>query len=120
MEERWAVEKLEGPNWITWKFQLRHLLMAKGLWKFVDGSAVLADDAAVEAIERFRAEQQKAFSTIVMSVSSSLLYLITSCELPKDAWDALKKHYEHDTLANKLFLKKQYFRKLRVLQLMCA
>ena len=46
-----------------------------------------------------------------MSVSSSLLYLITSCELPKDAWDTLKRHFERNTLSNKLFLKKQYFRK---------
>ena len=112
MDEKWSVEKLDGTtNWMTWKFQLRHLLMAKGLWKYVDGSAELAGDAAEEVAEKFRAEQQKAFSTIVLSISSSLLYLITSCELPKDAWDTLKKHFERDTLANKLFLKKQYFRK---------
>jgi hypothetical protein len=39
------------------------------------------------------------------------LYLITSCEERKEAWDTLKKHFERETLANKLFLKKQYFRK---------
>ena len=52
MEEKWLVEKFEGSNWITWKFQLhvRHLLMAKGLWKFVDGSAVLAEGATQEEI----------------------------------------------------------------------
>ena len=111
MEEKWSVEKLDGSNWITWKFQVRHLMMAKGLWTFVDESAVLAGDASEEVREKFKAEQQKAFSTIVMSLSSSLLYLITLCELPKDAWDTLKKHFERDTLANKLFLKKQYFRK---------
>ena len=111
MDEKWSIEKLDGSNWITWKFQLRHLLMAKGLWKFVDGSAVLAEDPTREEREKFQAEQQKAFSTIVMSVSPSLLYLITSCELPKNAWDILKRHFERDTLANKLFLKKQYFRK---------
>ena len=46
-----------------------------------------------------------------MSVDTSQLYLITSYETPKEAWDALKKHFERETLANKLFLKKQYFRK---------
>ncbi len=111
MEEKWSVEKLEGTNWMTWKFQLRHFLMAKGLWNYVDGTAVLAGEATAEIREKFKSEQQKAFSIIVMSVSSSLLYLITSCELPKDAWDTLKKHFERDTLANKLYLKKQYFRK---------
>lgn len=111
MEEKWTIDKLEGPNWITWKFQLCHLLMAKGLWKYVDGSATLRVEASAEDREKFKAEQQKAFSTIVMSVSTSQLYLITSCELPKDAWDTLKKHFERETLGNKLFLKKAIFQK---------
>ena len=45
-----------------------------------------------------------------MAISTSQLYLITSVEKPKNAWDALRDHYERDTLANKLMLKKQYFR----------
>ena len=45
-----------------------------------------------------------------MAICTSQLYLVTSFEEPKDAWDALRDHYEHDTLANKLMLKKQYFR----------
>ena len=86
-------------------------LLAKGLWKYVDGSAVLAEGATTEQREKYRSESQKAFSVIAMSVATSLLYLITSCEQPKEAWDALKRHFERETLANKLFLKKQYFRK---------
>ena len=111
MEDKWTIDKLDGSNWITWKFQLKHLLLAKGLWKYVDGSAVLADDATAEQRAKHRSESQKAFSVIAMSVSTSQLYLITSCEEPKEAWNALKKHFERETLANKLFLKKQYFRK---------
>ena len=47
-----------------------------------------------------------------MSVATSQLYLITSCEQLKQAWDALKRHFERESLANKLFLKKQYFQKV--------
>ena len=49
MEEKWSVDKLDSSNWITWKFQMHHLLMAKGLWKYVDGSEVLAEDATDRA-----------------------------------------------------------------------
>ena len=45
-----------------------------------------------------------------MGISTSQLYLVTSYEVAKDAWDALRNHYERETLANKLFLKKRYFR----------
>ena len=47
---------------------------------------------------------------IVMAISPQL-YLVTSCEEPKAVWDILKKHFERETLANKLYLKKLYFRK---------
>lgn len=85
--------------------------MAKGIWKYVDGLEVLAEDANEASRTKFREESQKAISTIVMAISTPQLYLVTSCEQPKDAWDTLRKHFERKTLANKLFLKKQYFRK---------
>ena len=94
MEDKWTIDKLDGPqNWITWKFQLKHLLLAKGLWKYVDGSAVLAGDATADQRTKHQSESPRAFSFIAMSVSTSQLYLITSCEEPK-VWDALKKHFE--------------------------
>ena len=110
MEEKWSIEKLDGSNWNTWKFQMKHLLMAKGLWNLVDGSEVLASEAtAAAAAALFQSRLQKAFSTIVLAMDSAQLYLVTSCEEPKQAWDALKNHLERETLANKLLLKKQYF-----------
>ena len=100
--DKWTIDKIDGSNWITWKFQLKHILLAKGLWKYVDGSAVLAEDATVEQQAKYRSESQKAFSVIVMSVATSQLYLITSYESPKEAWDVLKKHFERETLAGSL------------------
>ena len=107
---KWSIDKLDGSIWMTWKFQMRHLLLAKGLWGVVDGMEVLRGDATAQAQAEFQSKSQKVFSTIVMAISSSQLYLITSVEQPKDAWDALRNHFECDTLANKLMLKKQYWR----------
>ena len=109
MEEKWSIEKLNGSNWNTWKFQMKHLLMAKGLWSLIDGSEVLASEASAAAEALFQSRLHKAFSTIVLAIDSAQLYLVTSCEDPKQALNALKNHSEHETLANKLPLKKQYF-----------
>ena len=68
---------------------MHHLLMVKGLWKYVDGSETLGDNATDAACTKFREELQKTISTIVMAISISQLYLVTSCEQPKDDWDAL-------------------------------
>jgi len=35
--------------------------------------------------------------------------MVMSCDKPKEAWDALKNHFERDNLENNFFLKKQYF-----------
>ena len=47
---------------------------------------------------------------MVMSVSSSQLYHITSYEEPGRVWTALKNHFERNTPVNTLILKKQYYR----------
>ena len=89
---------------------MRHLLLAKGLWGHVDGTAVLAENANAQVQTEFNKKSQRAFSTIVLAISTPQLYLVTSCEHPQNAWDVLRNHFERDTLANKLFLKKRYFR----------
>ena len=109
--EKWSIDKLDHTNWITWKFQMKHLLLGKGLWNYVTGAATLAPSADERVKGTFEQKSQLAFSTIVMAVSTAQLYLITSCDSPKDAWDTLRNHFECETLGNKLFLKKQYFRK---------
>ena len=60
-------------------------------------------------MKQLPSKSQKAFSTMVMAISSSQLYLVTSCDGPIAAWRALRNHFEHDTLVNRLLLKKQYF-----------
>ena len=109
-EKSWNVDKLSAQNYATWKFKLKHFLIAKELFGYVDGSTTLAQGANEAAKEEYNKKASKALAHIVLAVSDNLLYLITDCETPKSAWDKLKTHFERDTLANKLFLKKQYFR----------
>ena len=109
-DDKWTIDKLDSSNWCTWKFQMKHMLLAKGLWGHVTGTERLADEATPAQQTELEKKGQRAFSTIVMAVSTPQLYLITSCEQAKEAWDALRDHFEKDTLANKLMLKKRYFR----------
>lgn len=76
---------------------------------FYDVTETLQQIASAQQWVDYNKRFQKAFSAIVMSISLSQLYLITSCE--EDAawvWTALKNHFERGTLLNKL--KNQYFR----------
>ena len=108
--DKWSIDKLDCSNWMTWKFQIKHFLLAKDPWGFTDAMEVLQDDVSAQQQVDFNKRSQKAFSTMVMSVSLLQLYLITSYEKPRRAWMVLRNHYERDTLVNKLIPKKQYFR----------
>ena len=53
-------------------------------------------------------KSQRAFSTIAIAIDTPPLYLVTSYHQPKDDWDALRNHFERETLANKVLLRKKY------------
>ena len=106
---KWSIDKLDSSNWMTWEIPIVAPSVVK--WYvavgIVDGSESFAADASVQRKAEFRKRAQTA---LVLSTSSSQLYLITSCEVPAPAWVALRNRFERDTLVNKLMLKKQYFR----------
>ena len=70
----------------------------------VEGTEMLAADAAAAVWTKFQKKSQKAFSMLVLVIGTSQLYLVTSCET-RDVWDALRSHFERNTLANKSFLR---------------
>ena len=104
------MERLNAVNWPTWSFQIRHMLRSRGLWKHVDGTETLPEGANEQKKNEYETRQAKAFGLIVMSVASSHIYLITSTESPAEAWKLLQEHFQKDTLNNRIYLKKRYFR----------
>ena len=70
VEEKWYVDKLDSTDWMTWKFQVCHLLLAKGLWGFVDGSEVLPENPSAQVRAKFEKKLQKAFSNIALAIST--------------------------------------------------
>ena len=52
-DEKWSIDKLSGTNWATWKFQMKHLLLAKELWGVVSGSETLDEGADADVRSNF-------------------------------------------------------------------
>ena len=68
MDAKSSIEKVRSRNWQTWKFQLKYLVKAKGLWGYVTGGTVLAAEAGDQARNEFNVKCDKAFATIVLYV----------------------------------------------------
>ena len=94
------------PHHIIYSLSAQTLSLRKQP-KFRDATTGSESSAAAAL---FQLRLHIAFSTILLAIDSAQLYSVTSCEQPKQAWNALKNHVERETLAKKLFLKKQYFR----------
>ena len=69
-----------------------------------------------KSLQAKRQQRRRHFSSRDYTKRSRQLYWrltvpsFTWCKEPKQAWNALKNHFEQETLVNKLLLKKQYFR----------
>jgi hypothetical protein len=93
-----------------WKWQMTQALIAKDIWDHVEGTAVDPGPGG-SAAERatYSKGLKRAKALLATAISQNLVYLVSACESPKDIWDALKGHFERDTFANKLLLKKKLF-----------
>ncbi len=101
--KKWTIDELNGSNWTTRKFQMKHLLLPKVCR--LQCHKLTQMEMQTLKNRRF----QKAFSVIIIGMAASQLYLVISYKNTEDAWAALWNNFETETLANKLFLKKQYF-----------
>ena len=101
-----AVVPLKGTNYPTWKVQCRMALMKEGLWKIVNREETKPTTGAAD-IAKFRSRRDKALATIVLSVDTSLLYLIGDPEDPAAVWQKLANQFEKKTWATKLDLRRK-------------
>ena len=85
---------------------MRHVLLDRELWGYVDGSEVLAADAPEERQAMYKKSAQKALTAIIMAMASSQIYIVQSCETPDDAWRKLQGHFEKVAHMSKLHLRK--------------
>ena len=72
----------------------------------VNGTVTRPHEGA-DAQAKFDAKRDKALAIIVLSVSTSLLYLIGNPEDPVAVWDKLSTQFQKKTWANKLRLRKR-------------
>ena len=102
---------LNENNYATWKVQCKMALMREGLWPIVNKEEFIPeiDDArrreSEEARRKFKIRYEKALTTIVLSVSPSLLYLLGEPEDPVKVWETLENQFQKKSWANKLILK---------------
>lgn len=84
MEEIRKIEKLNGKNYQSWKYNVKLILMERGLWGFTQpGEETPPDDSASTSVKNaFRLRSDKAYSSIALNVEKDLQVHISSVTQP--------------------------------------
>ena len=100
------ITPLKGDNYPTWKLQCQMALMRDGLWDIVNATETRPAEEG-DAQTKFDKRRDKALANIVLSVDTSLLYIIGSDpKCPVQVWEKLANQFQKKTWANKLRLRK--------------
>ena len=86
---------LKGSNYPTWKLQCQMVLMKAGLWSIVNGTENAPEAGADSGvIAKYTARRDSALAHIVLSVDSTLLYLLGDPEDPVVVWKKLLDQFQ--------------------------
>ena len=103
------VEKLSGKeNWRKWKSDIRTLLKPHGSWKWVSAEESLPSDEKERTVAQ--AKLSVAAYCIEMTCDQDNRQLIEDKGLAVDMYNTLKLHYEGDTPAKRMELRRALYR----------
>ena len=118
-------EKLYGSeNFPNWKFFMQNRLAKAGRWKYVvqlpptttvtsvgDKEQTKDEKAKAEALsvarETWLEEDQKAMSTINLSIAKNQIGHVRNCKTAKEVWDTFSQLYENSSMVNTVQLLRQ-------------
>ncbi|UYV62960.1 hypothetical protein LAZ67_2002627 [Cordylochernes scorpioides] len=96
-----VVEKLNGQNYRSWKYNIKMLLIEKGLW-----DVMFKDEDTQDA--KLKAQKDRVLAVIALSINTEHQIHIIDCSSPQNAWKNLEQVFEPKSRSRKLQLKKQF------------
>ena len=88
-----VVVQLNRSNYPTWKVQCKMALVKEGLWRIITRKEVGPGGNTGEQA-KFATRKDRDLATIVLSVDTTLLYLISNLQDPVVVWRKLAGHFE--------------------------
>ncbi len=111
MAEITKIEKLSGKNFQSWKYNIKLVLMERGLWGFTQEGQEIAPgkDASAAVRNAYRLRSDKAYSLIALNVERDIQIHISSTTDPLVAWETLKKQFEFVSITQIVRLNRRFY-----------
>lgn len=100
-----------GRNYHSWKFQMKMVLMSKGLWGIVTGTDIepTGDGVTNEEKRKWRNRQDIAYATISLAVESKQQTYVRHTDSAKDAWNELAARFEKKSLSARIHYRRKLY-----------
>ena len=109
MSEITKIEPLNGKNYQSWKYNMKLVLMERGLWGFTQEGQEVPPTASAAERNAYRLRSDKAYSLIALSIEKNLQVHIASTVNPKEAWDILQNHFEFVSVTQIVRLNRKFY-----------
>ena len=96
--------KIDGSNYVNWKFEVQTLLEAAMAWNIVIGQEEKSEDPT-NSIQDWEHRENKAKVLLRMSMKDNIISHIRECNTSTITWNTLKGLYETSNSNRILFLK---------------
>lgn len=114
---KYTVDKLNEKNYAIWSLQVKLVLEAKGLWKYVESNdsstTQIIDGDSEQVVLRKKREyrlKQQCLAEILLSIDKRLLPSLALKKEPCEVWEALKALYKSKSIACQYSLRRKLFR----------
>ena len=111
MAEITKIEKLNGKNYQSWKYNIKLVLMERGLWGFTQPGQEIPPEAgaSISVKNAFRRRSDKAYSLIALNVEKDLQVHISSVLEPLLAWEILQKQFEFVSVTQIIRVNRKFY-----------
>lgn len=103
-----SVAKLNNINWNVWKFQMKVILMAKGLYEITSGKEKQPVDDE-EKDTKWRLKDAKAQEALVTRMEEEPLSHVMQCETAQNMWEKLESIYDRKSSVSMHLLTEQFY-----------
>lgn len=102
--------KLDGQNFVMWKFGVSFLLQSRGLTEYIDGTSEEPDKTTkLTEWVKWKKEMSRTAVILLGSVEQSLHVNLINCTTPKEMWEKLSKLYGDTSEDAKQLAWQQYY-----------
>jgi hypothetical protein len=98
--------KLDGENYVNWKFKLQTLMEGFNVWSIACGDEA-KPTTSTTSVQDWERRENKEKVLLRMSIKDNIIPHIRECKMSQETWEVLKGLYEMDQYKSGIVFKKK-------------